>query len=112
MRPGASQRRDDPLGNRSPRLPPTRTGGDSAAGHDSRSRKPPPRPRVSIARRRAILRIDALEAEWALRHALAHWLATVEACRRSNAADCARNPERVAAWVRDQIADLSAGVRT
>jgi hypothetical protein len=68
-------------------------------------------PRVSTARRRATLRIEALEAEWVLRHALTRWLDTVEACRRANAADCSRNPQRVASWVQEQVARLAAGVR-
>jgi hypothetical protein len=68
-------------------------------------------PRVSTARRRATLRIEALEAEWVLRHALARWLDAVEACRRANAADCARNPRRMASWVQGQVAHLVAWVR-
>jgi hypothetical protein len=69
------------------------------------------RPRVSAARRRATLRLDALESEWLLRHALRRWLDAVEACRRANGADCARNPRRMASWVQGQVAHLAAGVR-
>jgi hypothetical protein len=88
--------------------------GDSTTAHVPNTPEAPGSrscPRVSTARRRATLRIEALEAEWVLRHALARWLDIVEACRRANAADCARNPQRVALWVQEQVAHLARPVK-